>query len=310
MTRTGPQRIPGAVLGLFFGDGRYSGSDMEVNCGVIHTTEGPTLYDYNGGGSAPTVTAVPDFAGQRLVWHQHFDIDESARALVNAAGGVSTNTANAFQIELVGTCDPATHTKWTSQGTKHIYWPEPPAWAVRDLAWLMRWLRDQHGIPLTGATEWMAYPASYGASRVRMSFDQWRNFTGWCGHQHVPENDHGDPGALPFARILAAARGETAPQPPTVEDDMTPDELLSARMPEWAAVPGPGGVPYVPTVAEVLNGAKTADTKLLALADQVATLTTAVATLTQLVGQQQTQAAEAIAAAVAKLEFHLTTKES
>ncbi|MFD3532031.1 hypothetical protein [Streptomyces sp. NPDC058664] len=222
MARTGPQRIPGAVFDLFFGDGRYSGSDMEVNCGVIHTTEGPTLYNYGGGASAPTVTSVPDFKNRRLVHHQHFDVDESARALVNKAGGVQTNQANAFQWELVGTCDPATHRSWTSKGIAHIYWPEPPDWAVRDVAALMRWLHDNHGIPLTGRSVWLAYPASYGDSPVRMSFADWTSFTGWCGHQHVPENDHGDPGALPFARILAVAKGDTAP--PEQEDDMTPEE--------------------------------------------------------------------------------------
>ncbi|MFB7605303.1 hypothetical protein [Streptomyces gardneri] len=222
MARTGPQRIPGAVFDLFFGTGQYSGSDMEVNCGVIHTTEGPTLYNYGGGASAPTVTSVPDFKAKRLVHHQHFDVDESARALVNKAGGVQTNQANAFQWELVGTCDPATHQKWTRQGIDHIYWPEPPDWAVRDVAALMRWLHDNHDIPLTGRAVWMAYPASYGDSPVRMSFAEWTSFKGWCGHQHVPENDHGDPGALPFARILAVAKGGSTP--PEEENDMTPDE--------------------------------------------------------------------------------------
>ncbi len=221
MARTGPQKIPGALLDLFFGGGRYGGSDMESNCGVLHTTEGATLVSYDSGAVAPNVTGVPDFAARRLVWHQHFDVDESARALVNAPGGVQTNQANAFQVELVGTCDPATHARWTSQGVQHIYWPDPPDWAVRDLAWLMRWLRDQHGIPLSGASEWMAYPASYGGTAVRMSFAQWNAFKGWCGHQHVPENQHGDPGNIPFARILAAATGAAAPTTPSEEDFMT-----------------------------------------------------------------------------------------
>lgn len=229
MARTGPQRIPGAVLDLYFGDGQYSGSDMEVNCGVIHTTEGPSLYSYGSGASAPTVTAVPDFANRRLVWHQHFDVDESARALVNAAGGVQTNLANAFQVELVGTCDPSTHGRWTRDGVQHIYWPEPPDWAVRDLAWLMRWLRDYHGIPLTSGLTFKAYPDSYGASNgARMSFAQWTSFTGWCGHQHVPENLHGDPGALPITRLLAAAAGITTPE----EDDMPSAEEIAAAV--WA----------------------------------------------------------------------------
>ncbi len=238
MARSGPQKIPGAVFDLFFGDGRYSGSDMEVNCAVLHTTEGATLYDYDGGGVAPQVTGVPDFNARRLVWHQHFDVDESSRALVNAPGGVQTNTANCFQIELVGTCDPATHAYWTRRGVQHIYWPEPPDWAVRDLAWLMRWLRDQHGVPLTSGLEWLPYPASYGASRARMSFTQWTNFRGWCGHMHVPENDHGDPGDMPIDRILAVATGQapppTSPAPPPApapseEDDMpSPQDVAIA----------------------------------------------------------------------------------
>nr|BEK68864.1 hypothetical protein KPHV_60910 [Kitasatospora purpeofusca] len=229
MARTGPQKIPGARFDLFFGDGRYSGSDMEVNTGLLHTTEGAALYDYDGGGVAPQVTGVPDFNARRLVWHQHFDVDESSRALVNAPGGVQTNTLNVFQVELVGTCDPVTHADWTRRGIQHVYWPEPPDWAVRDLAWLMRWLRDEHGIPLTSGLEWLPYPASYGASRARMSFAQWTSFRGWCGHQHVPENDHGDPGKLPIGRLLAVASGQTlptttpAPTPapvPSEEDDM------------------------------------------------------------------------------------------
>ncbi|MFE1321583.1 hypothetical protein [Kitasatospora phosalacinea] len=228
MTRTGPQKIPGAVLDLFFGNGQYSGSDMEVNCVAVHTTEGSTLVDYNGGAVAPTVTGVPDFARQRLVWHQHFDVDESARALVHASGQPATNTANCFQIELVGTCDPAMHTKWAKSGVQHVFWPEPPDWAVRDLAWLARWLHDQHGVPLTARPEWLPYPASYGASRVRMSQAEWSRFTGWCGHQHVPQNDHGDPGNLPIARVLAAAGAATAaPTTNVQEDDMplTDDEI-------------------------------------------------------------------------------------
>lgn len=270
MTRSGPQKIPGARFDLFFGGGRrFTGSDMEVNCGVVHTTEGATLYDYDSGAVAPTVTALPDFAARKLTWYQHFDVDESARALVNAPGGVQTNTANTFQIELVGTCDPATHAAWTRRGIEHIYWPEPPDWAVRDLAWLMRWLRDQHGIPLTSGLEWLPYPASYGASRARMSFTRWTAFTGWCGHMHVPENDHGDPGALPIERLLAIAAGQTpptttpAPKPaptPVPEDDMTPDELLATPVPLAILPDG-----YVPTVAELLNGAKLADTQLAAL---------------------------------------------
>ncbi|MDT0473017.1 hypothetical protein RM863_12870 [Streptomyces sp. DSM 41014] len=218
MTRTGPQKIPGASQSSFYGAGRYSGSDMEVNCGVVHTTEGMTLPTYNGGAVAPTVTGVPDFKNKKIRWYQHFDVDESARALVNKLGGVETNTANAFQVELVGTCDDAHKTTWGGKkaGVDYIHWPTAPDWALAEVAWLVRWLNANHGIPLTCVKEWLAYgkdtrrpgitPASYGASPARMSMSAWRSFTGWCGHQHVPENDHGDPGALDFARVIALAK--------------------------------------------------------------------------------------------------------
>jgi hypothetical protein len=230
MTRTGPQKIPGASQAYFYGSGRYSGSDMEVNCGVVHTTEGRSLPSYNGGALAPTVTGVPDIKAKRIHWYQHYDIDESARALANKSGGVQTNTANAFQMELVGTCDDRYRTSWDGKraGVDYIHWPTAPDWALAEVAWLVRWLHEQHRVPLTCVRDWLAYgkdsrrpgitPASYGANPARMTHTQWRNFTGWCGHQHVPENDHGDPGSMNFARVLAYATG--APAAPGEDDDM------------------------------------------------------------------------------------------
>lgn len=239
MTRTGPQKIPGASQAHFYGTGQYSGSDMEVNCGVVHTTEGRTLPSYSGGALAPTVTGVPDIAAKKIRWYQHYDVDESARALANKLGGVETNTANAFQIELVGTCDDSKKATWSGKraGVDYLHWPTAPDWALAEVAWLVRWLNDYHGVPLTCAKDWLAYgqdtrrpgitPASYGASPARMSMTAWRSFTGWCGHQHVPENDHGDPGNLDFARVIQLAKGASAPE----EDDMA----LSAEDKKWIA---------------------------------------------------------------------------
>ncbi|MEU9405025.1 hypothetical protein AB0E08_04855 [Streptomyces sp. NPDC048281] len=205
MTKTGPQKYPGAQLSHWY-QGQYGGDAMESNVIVWHTTEGTSLPGYSGGSEAPNFTAVPDFKNQRLTWYQHFDFDTSSRALVNLAGGVETNTLNVCQVEIVGTCDPATHAKWGA--TPHLYAPELPDWAVRDLAAFAKWANAQHGVPLTSGVSFKAYPSSYGASNgVRMSAAKWTGFTGHCGHQHVPENLHGDPGLLPIAAILTAAKG-------------------------------------------------------------------------------------------------------
>jgi hypothetical protein len=238
MARTGPQKIPGASQAYFYGTGQYSGSDMEVNCGVVHTTEGRTLPSYNGGAIAPTVTGVPDIKAKRIRWYQHYDVDESARALANKLGGVSTNTANAFQIELVGTCDDSKAKTWggTRAGVDYLHWPTAPDWALAEVAWLVRWLYDYHNVPMTCVKDWLAYgkdsrrpgitPASYGASPARMSFAEWQAFKGWCGHQHVPENDHGDPGSMDFARVIEHAKG--GGQAPTEEEEdmaLTDDDI-------------------------------------------------------------------------------------
>ena len=210
----GPQRYPGASTAYWYGS-KYPGSAMEVNVLCWHSTEGTSLPSYDGGSMAPNLTAKPDFAAKRLVWYQHFDVDMSSRALRNLSGGVETNTLNVCQVEIVGTCDPATHTKWAQAGIQHLYMAELPDWAIRDLATFAKWANEQHGVPLSSGLTFKAYPSSYGANGVRMTGSQWNNFNGHCGHQHVPENDHGDPGAFPMAAILAAAKNGT-----TQEDDV------------------------------------------------------------------------------------------
>jgi hypothetical protein len=225
MAQTGPQRYPGASTAYWYG-AKYPGSAMESNVIVWHTTEGTSLPSYDGGSQAPTFTAKPNWAAQKLDWYQHFDFDVSARALVNLVGGVETNTLNAVQVEIVGTCDPATHSKWVKAGYQHLYAPELPNWAIRDLGAFARWAHDNHGVPLAADVTFKAYPGSYGTSNgVRMSAARWNSFTGHCGHQHVPENLHGDPGALPIAAILTAAKGGATTPPEENDVALTDAEI-------------------------------------------------------------------------------------
>ena len=211
MTKTGPQRYPGASTAYWY-QTKYGGDSMESNVVVWHSTEGTSLPSYDGGSMAPNFTAVPDFAAKKLVWYQHFDFDTSSRALVHS-GAVATNTLNVCQVEIVGTCDPATHTKWTQAGYPHLYMAALPDWVIRDLAAFAKWAHDSHGVPLS--------------SGVSMSDAKWLAFKGHCGHQHVPSgNVHGDPGAFPMAAILTAASGGTTP--PQEDDMATADEIAAA----------------------------------------------------------------------------------
>ncbi|MFI1799866.1 peptidoglycan-binding protein [Streptomyces sp. NPDC020379] len=189
--------------------GRYPGDTMpHPNVIVLHTTECSSWPDYDDGAVAPTFTVK---GGQV---RQHFDANESARALVNAPGGVQTNTLNAVQIELVGTCE---------KGGPGLYWPEASDEDMAGLVGLVRWLTSEYPIPLVSTSKpWRSYPSSYGSSGgQRMSFTEWTNFEGICGHQHVPENDHGDPGAFPIQRLIALVKGEK-PTPPKPSSTIVP----------------------------------------------------------------------------------------
>ncbi|MGV9449934.1 peptidoglycan-binding protein [Streptomyces sp. NPDC003635] len=206
--RTGPQRYPGASRANWYQDD-FGGDAMQVNAVVLHTTEGRSLPGYGGGSSAPNLTAVPDPGERKLRWYQHFDIETSSRALVNLRGGVDTNTLNVCQVELVGTCDPKTHAKWKKAGNAHVYWPEAPEWALLGVARFLAWMHEEHGVPLSGPRAWPAYPSSYAnGGGQRMSGTKWLGFKGVCGHMHVPENTHGDPGAIDFGRLVKLAKAD------------------------------------------------------------------------------------------------------
>ncbi|MEV5841100.1 peptidoglycan-binding protein [Streptomyces sp. NPDC051985] len=230
-TKTGPQRYPGASRANWYQDD-FGGDPMQVNVVVLHTTEGYSLPGYDGGATAPNLTAVPDLAAKKLKWYQHFDIETSSRALVNLKGGVETNTLNVCQVELTGTCDPKTHAKWQAAGHDHIYWPDAPDWALQGVARFLAWMHEEHGVSLSGPASWPAYPTSYGTGGgQRMTGAQWSDFKGVCGHMHVPENVHGDPGAIDFARIIKDAKADL-----DVDDD-TPVTKTPTK-PKIPAFPG------------------------------------------------------------------------
>lgn len=242
----GPQKYPGASTSYWY-QGKWGGDSMESNVIVWHTTEGASLPDYEGGAQAPNFTAKPDFTAKKLVWYQHFDFDVSSRALVHA-GAVATNTLNVCQIELIGTCDPVSHKRWTSQGIKHLYTPELPDWAVRDLAAFALWANVNHGVPLSCDVTFKAYPDSYGTGNgVRMSDAKWLSYKGHCGHQHVPSgNVHGDPGLFPMQTILTAAINGGAPAEEDPLATWTKDDLFDTV---WGTdkVKAPADAPDVAT---------------------------------------------------------------
>lgn len=198
----------------------YEGSDLrltaETMVAVVHTTETVGWPGYGGGATAPNYTGMPPLAGiSSGQWRAHFPDEMSSRALRNLSGGVETNTLNSVQFELIGTCDPANAKSWKGEGKlfagkDYVYWPNASDGQLKWLASIMADMNKRHGLKLQ-APRFVAYPESYGSDGQRFSFTAWRNFAGICGHQHVPENLHGDPGAINMARVITFARSLVAP---------------------------------------------------------------------------------------------------
>lgn len=180
---------------------------------VLHTTEGGAVYvpsasSYYGHSSWPHGTVARVAGVARIV--QHIAINRAARAMVNKPGGVETNRACAVQLEI----------GWYAARISEL--PADLAAAVAD--WVL-WVAAQTGVPLTGP-EFVGQNAGWqlttATARQRFSAAAWLAFSGVCGHQHVPENVHWDPGALDLASLVHA--------PPTIPEDDMPATLT----PSWA----------------------------------------------------------------------------
>lgn len=175
--------------------------------GVIHSTEGGSWPGYGNGSGAPHLTLDPQSRQVR----QHVRFGRAARSLRNRAGGQQTNRAGTIQLEVIGTC--------ARKLAQDRGWTYLPDLHDDDLAWLATILAEVHeatGVPLTTSVEWRDYRdgakgGSYGERNgLRLGERAWAQYTGWLGHMHVPENDHGDPGSLNVPRVLEYARALAA----------------------------------------------------------------------------------------------------
>lgn len=201
---------------------RYPGAAIKADKIVLHTTEGPSWPGYAGGANAPHLTILVDPRTGAVEYRQHFRLDRSSRALKNLPGGVETNTDDTIQVELIGTCDPRAVAGWAKNS---LLWPtaeEKHLAGVRSV--LLEVVAAVPTIPWQDAAPrgWAPYPSSYanGAGQ-RLTFDEWRNAHGLLGHQHVPENTHGDPGSFPIAQLLAIT--------PTPREELDPMLYISGN---------------------------------------------------------------------------------
>lgn len=186
------------------GGGSYVGDDPWRI--TLHTTEGSSIAGavaaYEKHGVPPHGTVDP--RTRRRV--QHIPLNRSAYALKNIGGGVETNRIHNVQFEIV----------WFAKDGPLM--PDD----------MLRWLGEEVIAPVRALVPVsLVCPQFVGpesgtiasaSARQRFTHDAWRRFNGVCGHQHVPENDHWDPGRLDVPAILRYASG-TTPAPPTPEED-------------------------------------------------------------------------------------------
>lgn len=201
------------------GSGPYTSGPFK---GVLHTTEGPTgsgaIAAFKSHNSWPHF--LVDYVG--TVW-QFIDTSQGARALQNLPGGVQTNLDSAIQIEIVG---------FAAKPKEH------PTAQVEALKELMRWIESTMGVKPVGPGR--AFASAYGQNFLRFAPQQWDNFNGWCGHCHVPENDHWDPGAIDI-NVYLPAPGFNVPATYFSEAIQVPF-AMSRTQGGYSIVGGDGGV--------------------------------------------------------------------
>lgn len=180
--------------------------------GLWHTTETDTWPSYSSG-FWPQLTV--SWSSGRFIARGHVRHDRAARALRNEPGGCQTNRTGVKQVEIVTRADIVDVVGL-------------PAVAEDGLGRYAQWCRAEWGVPLECRVRFITYPSSFGpANGVRLTCAEWWPLVGWCGHMHVPENVHGDPGQLNPAAILRLAPPPPPPPPPEPPPPPTGWRVLS-----------------------------------------------------------------------------------
>jgi hypothetical protein len=145
---------------------------------VNHTTETSGLPQYSGSNPHATV----DVKRRKIYFHQ--DLGSPCKALRGSEfAGIETNRAHAIQTEFIG-YSSLSLAQSINRGDLWV-----GNWNDNDWAFIAGYARVIHhltGVPLHGIGD-------YRDSAHPMSNSDWQDFSGFCGHQHVPGQDHWDP---------------------------------------------------------------------------------------------------------------------
>lgn len=172
--------LPGAIWdpipknggGYFTGLRPFVGLAKKI---TLHTTETSAKPNWQAQQSGiPHLTV--DLQDSSKLW-QHLDFGIAAYTLTGGEHSPNSDSGQNVQIEIIG---------FASQS---------PGWSVpayTALAGILEWLCDNTGVPYV-------FPVPFGPNgdQDRLGWDgQWEIVSGILGHEHVPYNDHWDPGDL------------------------------------------------------------------------------------------------------------------
>jgi hypothetical protein len=168
---------------------------------VIHTTETARLPGYREGSVAPHFTigvgdpgSLPNEESGRVRIWQHISLDRTASALRHNPGTIETNHMGAHCIQIECITYIGDQEAAGIVGNKGNF----PKALSKALAGLVGEITAALGdININIHPEKWSASGSYGEkASQRLSEKEWENFNGICGHEHVPNNTHWDPGAF------------------------------------------------------------------------------------------------------------------
>lgn len=184
--------IPGfTFMDLGPDGGPYDESAHSKGC--VHSTEGTSL-----AGAESAYKNYPPHAGydpNTDVGHQYIRLERHSLSF----NGGENDDEFIVQIEIVGRAAES-HTwpeLWYQRIGERVIAPLREILGIPDV-WL-RFYRQDEGIVLASPS-----------SPIRLSDTDFRAFSGWLGHQHVPAPDaHWDPGGFLMDKAIAYSRGGT-----------------------------------------------------------------------------------------------------
>ncbi|MFD7609729.1 hypothetical protein [Streptomyces sp. NPDC059828] len=157
-----------------------------------------------GMAAAPHILWDP-FTGRFTQFHP---ANSRSKSLADSSGGTRTNRAGSVVIQIEAVFFPYCRVG----GKVYARLVDTPCLGWERLhAWIKSW-----GVP----DVWpMGRPTDFTPKR---SESVWESKGGWYGHQHVPENDHQDPGSWPAFPVAPAP---TTPTPAPAEEADVPHAL-------------------------------------------------------------------------------------